>query len=136
MAVRVLGRHAPAAAQHLRRTANPPRDPRRIQVMSPGRNTARPRRACATVPKGGNGSFDGMAKDPVATAASHNPALSTLVTAVKKAGLVDTLAKNKLTTSGSGESYLIDGSAKVVCGNVRTADATVHLIDTVLLPKK
>jgi uncharacterized surface protein with fasciclin (FAS1) repeats len=32
-----------------------------------------------------------MATDPVATAASNNPALSTLVTAVKKAGLVDTL---------------------------------------------
>lgn len=47
--------------------------------------------ACASVPKSGAGSFDGMAKDPVATAASHNPALSTLVTAVKKAGLVDTL---------------------------------------------
>ncbi|GGN40337.1 lipoprotein [Streptomyces kronopolitis] len=152
--------------------------------------------ACATVPKGGKGSFDGMAKDPVATAASHNPALSTLVTAVKKAGLVDTLngakditvfaptndafgkipkaqldkvladktmltkiltghvvgekispdkladgsfdtlAKNKLTTSGSGESYMVDGSANVVCGNVQTANATVHIIDTVLLPKK
>ena len=47
--------------------------------------------ACASVPKDGAGSFDGMAKDPVATAASNNPALSTLVTAVKKAGLVDTL---------------------------------------------
>jgi uncharacterized surface protein with fasciclin (FAS1) repeats len=47
--------------------------------------------ACASVPKEGAGSFDGMAKDPVATAASNNPALSTLVTAVKKAGLVDTL---------------------------------------------
>ncbi|MFD3374879.1 fasciclin domain-containing protein, partial [Streptomyces sp. NPDC058697] len=47
--------------------------------------------ACATVPADGAGSFDGMAKDPVATAASNNPALSTLVTAVKKAGLVDTL---------------------------------------------
>ncbi|WP_229899377.1 fasciclin domain-containing protein, partial [Streptomyces capoamus] len=47
--------------------------------------------ACSAVPKNGAGSFDGMAKDPVATAASHNPALSTLVTAVKKAGLVDTL---------------------------------------------
>ena len=32
-----------------------------------------------------------MATAPVATAASANPALSTLVTAVKKAGLVDTL---------------------------------------------
>ncbi|MFI0928570.1 fasciclin domain-containing protein [Streptomyces sp. NPDC021012] len=47
--------------------------------------------ACAGVPKEGAGSFDGMAKDPVATAASHNPALSTLVAAVKQAGLVDTL---------------------------------------------
>ncbi|MFC7467234.1 fasciclin domain-containing protein [Actinomadura keratinilytica] len=47
--------------------------------------------ACSSVPNEGAGSFDGMAKDPVATAASHNPELSTLVTAVKKAGLVDTL---------------------------------------------
>ncbi|MER7761141.1 fasciclin domain-containing protein, partial [Streptomyces sp. NPDC097619] len=31
--------------------------------------------ACAGVPKEGAGSFDGMAKDPVATAASNNPAL-------------------------------------------------------------
>lgn len=47
--------------------------------------------ACASVPQDGAGSFDGMAQDPVATAASNNQALSTLVTAVKKAGLVDTL---------------------------------------------
>ncbi len=46
---------------------------------------------CSAVPKTGAGSFDGMATDPVATAASNNPALSTLVSAVKKAGLVDTL---------------------------------------------
>src|SRR5258705_417320 len=47
--------------------------------------------ACAGVPKEGAGSFAGMAQDPVATAASNNPALSTLVSAVKAAGLVDTL---------------------------------------------
>jgi uncharacterized surface protein with fasciclin (FAS1) repeats len=47
--------------------------------------------ACASVPATGAGSFDGMSKDPVATAASNNPALSTLVAAVKAAGLVDTL---------------------------------------------
>ena len=47
--------------------------------------------ACTAVPKSGSGSFDGMSKDPVATAASNNPLLSTLVTAVKEAGLVDTL---------------------------------------------
>ncbi|WP_086866567.1 fasciclin domain-containing protein [Streptomyces viridochromogenes] len=151
--------------------------------------------ACSAVPKNGAGSFDGMAKDPVATAASHNPALSTLVTAVKKAGLVDTLnnaqsitvfaptndafgkipkatldkvlndkamltkiltyhvvgqkltpkdmengsfdtlEKSKVVTSGSGESYTVQGSAKVVCGNVTTANATVYIIDTVLMPK-
>ena len=43
------------------------------------------------MPKDGKGSFNGMATDPVATAASNNPLLSTLVTAVKAAGLVDTL---------------------------------------------
>ena len=47
--------------------------------------------ACASVPKSGAGSFSGMSTAPVATAASDNPALSTLVTAVKTAGLVDTL---------------------------------------------
>ncbi|WP_282798242.1 fasciclin domain-containing protein [Streptomyces sp. CC224B] len=153
-------------------------------------------KACATVPEDGAGSFDGMAEDPVATAASNNPALSTLVTAVKKAGLVDTLntakgitvfaptndafakipkadldkvlkdkqqltkiltyhvvgrklapqqlengsyatlEKSELTTAGSGEQYKVNDSANVVCGNVRTANATVHIIDTVLMPKK
>ncbi|MDR6977950.1 putative surface protein with fasciclin (FAS1) repeats [Streptomyces sp. 3330] len=150
--------------------------------------------ACSSVPASGAGSFDGMAQDPVATAASNNPALSTLVTAVKKAGLVDTLnnaqnitvfaptndafakipkatldkvladkaqltkiltyhvvgqklapkdlengsfdtlEKSKLTTSGSGESYTVNDSAKVVCGNVKTANANVYIIDTVLMP--
>ena len=150
--------------------------------------------ACSSVPEDGAGSFDGMAKDPVATAASNNPALSTLVTAVKKAGLVDTLnnsenitvfaptndafakipkdtldkvladkeqltniltyhvvgerlapkdlengsyetlQKSKLTTSGSGEEYTVNDTAKVVCGNVKTANANVHIIDTVLMP--
>ncbi|MFC9681533.1 fasciclin domain-containing protein [Streptomyces sp. NPDC056948] len=150
--------------------------------------------ACSTVPEDGAGSFDGMAKDPVATAASNNPALSTLVTAVEKAGLADTLnnaenitvfaptndafakipkatldkvlndkaqltkiltyhvvgqkltpkdlengsfdtlEKSKLTTSGSGESYTVNDSAKVVCGNVKTANANVYIIDTVLMP--
>ena len=46
---------------------------------------------CTAVPTSGAGSFDGMSQDPAATAASHNPVLSTLVTAVTKAGLVDTL---------------------------------------------
>src|SRR5262245_48463862 len=47
--------------------------------------------ACSAVPADGAGSFSGMAQDPAATAASNNPALSTLVSAVSAAGLVDTL---------------------------------------------
>ncbi|RCH59689.1 fasciclin domain-containing protein, partial [Streptomyces sp. SDr-06] len=41
----------------------------------------------------------------------------------------------KLTTSGSGTSYKVNDSANVVCGNVPTANATVYIIDTVLMPK-
>ena len=47
--------------------------------------------ACSAVPASGSGSFMGMAQDPVATAASNNPVLSSLVGAVKEAGLADTL---------------------------------------------
>ena len=46
---------------------------------------------CAAVPAEGEGSFTGMTDDPVATAASNNPALSTLVAAVTAANLGDTL---------------------------------------------
>jgi uncharacterized surface protein with fasciclin (FAS1) repeats len=46
---------------------------------------------CAAVPPEGAGSFTGMAAQPVATAASTNPDLSTLVQAVTTANLVDTL---------------------------------------------
>ncbi len=53
-------------------TATTPADPMTgadpaSQVFGPG---------CAAVPKDGSGSFSGMATDPVATAASHNPALT------------------------------------------------------------
>jgi len=150
---------------------------------------------CAAVPKDGKGSFNGMATDPVATAASNNPLLSTLVTAVKSAGLVDTLnsaqditvfaptndAFGKLdkatlakamkdpkglltkvltnhvvpgkltpdqlagahktlgggtiTVTGSGKDFTVNGSARIICGNVPTANATVYVIDGVLVPK-
>ena len=46
---------------------------------------------CMVVPADGAGSFAGMAQDPAATAASNNPILATLVSAVQQAGLVDTL---------------------------------------------
>ncbi|MFC8716648.1 fasciclin domain-containing protein [Kitasatospora sp. NPDC057198] len=149
--------------------------------------------ACAAVPKDGAGSFGGMAKDPVATAASNNPLLSTLVAAVKQAGLVDTLnsAQNitvfaptndafakipkadldalladkakltkvltyhvtperlapnalagthqtleggDLTVTGAQPDFTVNGNSKVLCGNVQTANATVYIVDTVLMP--
>lgn len=153
--------------------------------------------ACSTIPAGGAGSFSGMAQDPAATAASNNPALSTLVTAVSEAGLVDTLNgegpftifaptndafaavpsdqmravmadKEQLTgvltyhvvigerlsseqliergmietaqggqlmvEEGADGGLQINGSATSVCMDVPTANATVHLIDSVLLP--
>lgn len=54
---------------------------------------------CAQVPTTGAGSFDGMVKDPVATAASNNPLLTTLVTAVGAVeGLADTLNSQEALT--------------------------------------
>ncbi|GAA3455423.1 fasciclin domain-containing protein [Dactylosporangium matsuzakiense] len=52
---------------------------------------------CAAVPTdpANPGSFDAMAKVPVASAASGNPLLSTLVAAVKQANLVDSLNNAK-----------------------------------------
>lgn len=47
--------------------------------------------ACSQVPTEGEGSAQGMVDDPVGTAASNNPLLTTLVTAVTQANLVDTL---------------------------------------------
>ncbi|MFF8967668.1 fasciclin domain-containing protein, partial [Streptomyces globisporus] len=43
--------------------------------------------------------------------------------------------KSSLTTKGSGENYTVNDTSKVVCGNVPTANATVYIVDTVLMPK-
>jgi uncharacterized surface protein with fasciclin (FAS1) repeats len=53
---------------------------------------------CAGVPQDGKGSLQGMAEDPVATAASNNPLLTKLVAAVKAANLVDTLNSQEAIT--------------------------------------
>lgn len=149
--------------------------------------------ACSAVPADGEGSFGGMADDPAATAASNNPVLSTLVTAVMQAGLADTLnsegpftifaptndafaaipqadleavladkdvltniltyhvvageslkasdlatAGELTTVEGDALTFGSDGTtvngANVVCSDVTTANATVHIIDSVLMP--
>jgi uncharacterized surface protein with fasciclin (FAS1) repeats len=144
----------------------------------------------------GPGSVTGMAQDPVATAASNNPLLTTLTAAVSGklnpgVNLVDTLnggqftviaptddafAKidaatleklktdapllksiltyhvipgqlspaqvvgthktvegDDVTVTGSGEALKFDQSG-LVCGGVHTANATVYMVDTVMMP--
>lgn len=144
----------------------------------------------------GPGSVAGMAADPVAVAASNNPLLTTLVSAVSgklnpDVNLVDTLNGNEftvfapvdeafakidagtvemlktdsdtltriltyhvvpgqlapdavvgeqttvqggtVTVSGSGDALKVN-DANVICGGVHTANATVYLIDSVLMP--
>lgn len=154
---------------------------------------------CATyaaqVPDG-PGSVAGMAMDPVATAASNNPMLTTLTAAVSgglnpQVNLVDTLNGGEFTVfaptdeafakldpatvetlktdaplltsiltyhvvpgqadpaqivgthetvqggtvnvTGGGQDLKVN-DASVVCGGVQTANATVYMIDTVLMP--
>lgn len=36
--------------------------------------------------------------------------------------------------SGSGDDLMVGGGASVICGGVQTANATVYLIDTVMMP--
>jgi len=144
----------------------------------------------------GEGSVAGMAKDPVAVAASNNPLLKTLTSAVSgelnpDVDLVDTLNSDEFTVfapvdeafaaipeadlkaavgdtdtltsiltyhvvpgqltpeevvgmqttvqgedvevTGSGDELMVNG-ASVICGGVQTANATVYLIDEVLMP--
>lgn len=143
------------------------------------------------------GTLAGMTDDPVATAASSNPVLTTLVSAVGEAGLVDTLNSAPALTvfaptdcafaaldpatleaaladpmgllssvlgfhvvageqldaaalagrtevetfsgatlpiSSEGGTLTVGDQAEVVVPDIQTANATVHLIDTVMLP--
>jgi uncharacterized surface protein with fasciclin (FAS1) repeats len=144
----------------------------------------------------GAGSVDGMAADPVATAAGNNPELTTLTAAVSggvnpDVNLVDTLNGGEFTVFAPtddafakidpatieslktdsatltkiltyhvvpgqlspdeviGDHKTVEGgtvtvtgpvdtlkvqNASVICGGVKTANATVYLIDTVLMP--
>jgi uncharacterized surface protein with fasciclin (FAS1) repeats len=168
-----------------------------MEEMDPAANLVGP--GCAdyaeAVPDGA-GSVAGMAQDPVATAASNNPLLTTLVAAVSgqlnpEVDLVDTLNGDEFTifapvdeafaaidpatiealktdtetltsiltyhvvpgqvapadipgthttvqgadleVTGEGDALMVNG-ANVICGGVQTANATVYLIDSVLMP--
>jgi uncharacterized surface protein with fasciclin (FAS1) repeats len=148
---------------------------------------------CGMIPAAGMGSMHAMSMDPVITAASHNPLITTLAAEVKKAGLAGTLnsataitvfapdnqafkklsahdmsmmsgmaelAKilkyhvvsgritpaelahgmslktlegSQLRTSKMGSTYEVNNAA-VTCGNLHTANATVYIINAVLMP--
>lgn len=52
------------------------------------------------------------------------------------AGTHTTLEGQTLTVTGSGTNFIVNGTAKIVCGNIDTTNATVYIIDTVLTPKQ
>ncbi len=77
------------------------------------------------MPTDGEGSFAGMTDDTAATAASNNPVLSTLVTAVTAAGLVDTL--------NSDGPFTIFAPTNDAFAAIPPADLEAVLADTDLL---
>jgi uncharacterized surface protein with fasciclin (FAS1) repeats len=95
---------------------------------------------CSAVPTEGAGSFTGMAADPVATAASNNPALSTLVQAVTAANLADTLNSTQDITvlapaNPAFEAVPADALQALLADNAQlTAVLTHHVIPGRLTP--
>jgi uncharacterized surface protein with fasciclin (FAS1) repeats len=51
-----------------------------------------------------------------------------------EAGTLDMLNGGTVEIAEDGESLTINGESMVICGNVTTSNATVHIIDTVLMP--
>ncbi|MEP9391043.1 fasciclin domain-containing protein [Gordonia sp. VNQ95] len=49
-------------------------------------------------------------------------------------GTHKTLEGQEVTVTGSGDDIKVNDSSSVVCGGVKTANATVYLVDTVLMP--
>ena len=149
---------------------------------------------CRMIPASGMGSLHAMMTDPVVTAASHNPLLTTLAADVKTAGLTSalnsmsditifapansafsnlphamamgmthqlkelakilkyhvvtghvttaqlasgkpltTLEGSTLKPSKMGVVYEVN-KASVICGNIHTSNATVYIINKVLMP--
>jgi uncharacterized surface protein with fasciclin (FAS1) repeats len=89
-------------------------------VATPGDGPQGP--LCASLPVDGDGSIEGMADDPAATAASNNPELSTLVAAITAAGLTDTL-------NGEGP-FTIFAPANAAFEEIPAADLEAILADT------
>ncbi|WP_432563752.1 fasciclin domain-containing protein [Kineococcus sp. SYSU DK003] len=50
------------------------------------------------------------------------------------AGAVPTVQGASVQVAGTPEAMTVNGSTNVICGNVQTANATVYLLDSVLMP--
>ena len=50
------------------------------------------------------------------------------------AGTVTTVQGASVQVAGTADALTVNGSMNVICGNVQTANATVYLIDSVLMP--
>ena len=89
--------------------------------------------AFAALPKA---TLNAAMKDPkgLLTKVLTNHVVAGRLTPAMLAGTHKTLAGTTITVTGSGESFKV-GTANVVCGNVTTSNATVYIIDSVLLPK-
>ncbi|GHF10666.1 fasciclin domain-containing protein [Streptomyces griseoluteus] len=49
-------------------------------------------------------------------------------------GSFTTVEGGKLTTSGSGTDFKVNDKANIVCGNIKAANATIYVVDSVLQP--
>ncbi|MFK0040371.1 fasciclin domain-containing protein [Paenarthrobacter sp. NPDC090517] len=50
-------------------------------------------------------------------------------------GTHKTVQGGEVTVGGTKDALTVDGASNVICGGVQTANATVYLIDSVLMPK-
>jgi uncharacterized surface protein with fasciclin (FAS1) repeats len=92
---------------------------------------------CASVPNSGAGSFSGMEQAQVATAASANPVLSTLVAAVTKAGLVDTLNNaSGITVFAPANSAFAKIPAKTLAGILKNKKELTSILTYHVLPMR
>ncbi|MGW7578305.1 fasciclin domain-containing protein [Streptomyces sp. NPDC054765] len=97
---------------------------------------------CSSLPKNGAGSVEEAAKQRLATAAANNPDLTTLVSALKKADLTDTLnnAKNKTLFAPTNEAFNKMGKAQVTALLNNKAELkkllTYHVVDKEITPNE
>ena len=76
-----------------------------------------------------------LADKPTLTKVLTNHVVAGKLAPDQLAGDHKTLAGTTITVKGSGENFTVGAmDAKVICGNVPTANATVYIIDSVLLP--